>query len=450
VIKRLNGRPGDTLQKTAAYGATIGVAGRAAQAVIEGATADAAPHLRWFIEPFGFAQVNRASSDEPRRRGKDMLKIFQEQGFSTIRGIGGVVNFNTGRHEALHRTFVYAPGEKQLAMRMLNFPESSGHAPPKWIPRDVATFCSFNLEIRDAFEYSSTLVDAIAGEKGVFEDIIQSVKNDPKGPKVDLRSDVIAYLEEHCLLISDYVEPIGPESEQTMVAIKMKDDAKSQEKLRESIRRIMLANPNAEPIKIKCFDGQVRTIYEVIEEEEEIEDIKIEGPGGFAPIGILDDDDEEEEAPEEEGPMLPNSAVAVGFGHLMIANDVDILKKVFTTPIPEGPGLAGQTDFERVRKALIDLGSQTDSSQMFARSDQSGRVNYEMIKAGKMPESKSLLGRVLNRLAGEQKKGVSRKQIIDGSKMPDYSVAKPYLGPAGAYVTTEDDGWLIIGVLLKK
>ena len=43
-----------------------------------------------------------------------------------------------------------------------------------------------------------------------------------------------------------------------------------------------------------------------------------------------------------------------------------------------------------------------------------------------------------------------RTQKLDGSKLPDYDVVRRYLGPAGVTTTTESDGWVITGFVLKK
>jgi len=43
-----------------------------------------------------------------------------------------------------------------------------------------------------------------------------------------------------------------------------------------------------------------------------------------------------------------------------------------------------------------------------------------------------------------------RKQEIDGSKLPDFELVKKYLGPAGSSPSPRDDGWWLVGCLLKK
>jgi hypothetical protein len=65
-----------------------------------------------------------------------------------------------------------------------------------------------------------------------------------------------------------------------------------------------------------------------------------------------------------------------------------------------------------------------------------------------MPESETLLGRLLNQLFGEGKK--VRSQKIDGSQLPEYDAVRRYLGPAGLQATAEKDGWFIKGFTISK
>ena len=66
-----------------------------------------------------------------------------------------------------------------------------------------------------------------------------------------------------------------------------------------------------------------------------------------------------------------------------------------------------------------------------------------------MPESESLLGTLLNRMLGPEEEGVLREQQIEGKKMPEFEKIRKYLGPAGLFVDSEHDGWLVSGCLLR-
>ena len=51
------------------------------------------PHARWFIAPLGYAEATRAATPvEKRRRGKTIIEIMRNQGYSAFQGVGGYVD----------------------------------------------------------------------------------------------------------------------------------------------------------------------------------------------------------------------------------------------------------------------------------------------------------------------------------------------------------------------
>ena len=61
-----------------------------------------------------------------------------------------------------------------------------------------------------------------------------------------------------------------------------------------------------------------------------------------------------------------------------------------------------------------------------------------------------MLARLLNAMMGPKEEGAVRKQEIDGSKLPEFDEVKKYLGPGGLFAQSEEDGWWLVGCLLKK
>src|SRR5438132_6639722 len=135
MVHRLDGKATDSLASVVAFTESLKHCTAASNGVRH--------HVRWFIEPFGYAEASRAAQGGKKKRGTDLLKILQGQGFTAIQGVGGHVFFATDagglvkndRPEILHRTYVYAPpvprsaGDEtkdkySLAMRMLDFPNS--------------------------------------------------------------------------------------------------------------------------------------------------------------------------------------------------------------------------------------------------------------------------------------------------------------------------------------
>ncbi len=401
------------------------------------------PHIRWFIDPFGYADSMRVleEAQQPRRKGQDMLKILKNQGFTAIEGVGGFVNFYVEPYEMLHRTFIYAPGNKsgerfKLAARMLELPNGGKFLPPAWVPRDVASYAAVNLDTKNAFEMSKTLVNEVVGDE-VFEDVIESIRTDENGPMIDVRHDLIGNLGNRITILSDVQLPITPKSERTLFAVETSDP----EALAATIRKQMETDEDAHK---RMINGHV--VWEIVDEQAELPTITIENSPDFDFSNVGADDPYDE---EEETPLLSNSAVTVAHGQLFVASHIDFLAKVLAEEEARGT-LGASNDFHRVDAQLDKLKLSEQSAQMFVRTDDAYRGVYELLKTGRMPEAESLLGKLLNALLGEGKEGVLRPQQIDGSKLPDYDLVRRYLGPAGMTVTTEADGWILTGFTLVK
>ena len=77
-------------------------------------------------------------------------------------------------------------------------------------------------------------------------------------------------------------------------------------------------------------------------------------------------------------------------------------------------------------------------------------LTQDLLKTNRMPQSESLFGKLLNSMLSDSRQEGPRKQLIDGSTLPDYDVARRYLGPAGGTMTTEPTGWFVTGFTLSK
>ena len=213
---------GDCVGSLPAFGAVMG----RCQSQVP-ATAAA---VRWYVDPLPLAKAYQATNPpREKRKGPDYVAILGRQGFDAVKGAGGVVVFDDGGHAMRHHTMVYAPplaGRQpfaadrfDLAARMLQFPDVEAIAPQPWVPRDVAGWTSLQFDLRNAFTTVESLVDDIVGEKGVYDDVIASVKEDPDGPQIDLEKDLVACLGSRVTLITDHATPIGTDSERIVIAV---------------------------------------------------------------------------------------------------------------------------------------------------------------------------------------------------------------------------------------
>ena len=100
--------------------------------------------------------------------------------------------------------------------------------------------------------------------------------------------------------------------------------------------------------------------------------------------------------------------------------------------------------------ALRALGAGDDSFRFFTRIDQVCRVSYELLRVGKMPESQSMLGGVLNQLLGPEDEEMLREQQVDGETMPEFKWVQQYLGLSGAFIRSDEQGWFISGCVVAR
>jgi hypothetical protein len=320
IALRFNGESKDTLAKLRAFGY---IQERGAKA------ADGARHqVRWFIEPFGYAEATRAAQGGKRKRGTDILKILQAQGFTAAQGIGGTIFFATSGTEVLHRTYAYAPPVKRQAndKRVDNTTRDADARFSKQHrrrnarlaslgPSDVATYLTFNWRMKEAFGYAETLVDAIAGEKGVFKDIWESMKVDPNGPQIDIYKGLVNHLGTRATILSDVRLPVTPQSERLMALVEVTDE----QAVANTVKKAFEKDPQA---KKRIFREHI--IWEITQDEglAEAPELMIEGAGFVSSSSTTATEEDttakegdksatkEADQPNDEA-KLPNMAISV-------------------------------------------------------------------------------------------------------------------------------------------
>lgn len=411
----------------------------------EGLPSGAEP-LRWFVDPLAYAKLMEsvvpprdsvaAGGDGPERGSLSVDQLI-ETGFDCIKGAGGHVVFGDGRHEVWHRSFVFAPPVEgrdpsgpdrfDSAGRMLRFPNTPRIEPQAWIPSDASAWTAFEWDVRTAFVTSEPLVDSFFGEPGVFDDMLFSLREDPDSPGIDLEKDLVAKLGTRVSVISDYVLPLGPDSERLVIVIEARDEAA----LASAIEKTMGSDRRRRRVE---ENGLV--IWESIETAGSVPRPQISNvPKRFA-------DDEEERPPRK--PIFEHSAVTVARGSLLIASHIDVLRHVLSTQ----PPLSGVGDCQEVLAESGRMFPDPVSLRSFGRGDESLRLTYESLRMGQLPASSSLFGQLLNALLGDDGGDSVRRQRIDGRPLPAFDMIKQYFGPSGVSARTVDEGWLVEGFSL--
>lgn len=390
------------------------------------------PHVKWFVDPLGYAEVARELDPARRPRKNDLVVVLRRQGFDAIQGVGGVVELNAPQFDVHHRTYVYAPGPFTKAAQMLDFPTSPKLEPLPFVPENVSLNADFRWNVKEAFEHSKSLVDDIAEDK-IFDAVVEQLRDDPSGPKIDLRGEIVAHLGDRVALFSDVVQPITPNSERLAAAIELKDAAA----VKTAIDRSMGRDPTA----VKELVGE-QIVWRLINEEEDgsLDEPEIPAFGGFG------DEEREDKEKENREKLFTTWSITVWNGYLIVSSDFTLLRDIIDG---KKQPLSGTADFQAVTKALDALQGGKEVGRLFNRNSESFRSTWELVRTGKMPESQTLLGKFLNRTLGPKEKGVVRKQEIDGAKMPPFETVQKYFAPSGTRIFSDDSGWFATGGVLN-
>ena len=409
---------------------------------------------RWYIDPLALFQAQQRSRPAPKKASKrkptDYVEMARRNGFDCIKGAGGVVFFGEGNVDLRHNTLIYAPptvaGGKERyekAARILEFPNATTLAPAPWVPGDAASWLGLQWDLPKVFRALEPLVDDMVGEQGVFDDVISSLKDDPDGPQIDVENDLIRHLGGAVMITGDHVLPFGPDCERMLIALEADDP----ETVAATIARSMSTEA-----KTRKIDVGGHVIWETVPDE----------PGKSArSTRVRARDDGDDDRPrgalggDPDDAPFPNAAVAVAHGQILIASHLDILQRVLDG---KSPPFAEEADYNESVEQLKGLLPGDVALRTFARTEQMVQPTYELLRAGKGPENKSLAGRLANALLtardnpgaglGSKKSKEPRTPRVDGTTLPEFDAIRHYFGTAGMTMQTVPEGWMFVGASL--
>jgi hypothetical protein len=398
--------------------------------------------IQWFARPFSMGRILRQAMEIDRGNDVKILDLLERQGFGAILAAGGNVSFNGNKFDVLHHGFVLAPptvdGEDRYAKaaKMLQFLNKDVQPIPGWVHDNAATFSRLNINVEKCFWASETLVDDAVNDK-IFRSMIEGIKEDEDGPQIDIEKEILPNLDDEILFLTDHVQPIDLGCQRLLVAIRVKNA----EALGKAVRRVMEFESDAKLIENK--NGT--EIYQVQRSEDGEEDLDREVFGDF-------EDTEDEKSEDEEKPLLNQWAVAVTTdgpnSYLMFASHVELLADTVNRMAANLKGLDDLEEVKAIESSIKDLGGDQIAFSRLMRTRLSLRARYELLRAGKLKNSDSILSSLYRRIAedsGRDPKNVS----LDASKLPAIEQIEKYLPNGGSFVETTQEGWSMTGFFLK-
>ncbi|MDR1052931.1 MAG: DUF3352 domain-containing protein [Planctomycetaceae bacterium] len=423
-----------------------------------GVQEDSLPLIHWYIDPLNYGESMRVLLRNPeadKRKGrKSVFASLKEQGFDAIRGVGGTVSVKPANREVAYRVFAYTVKPYKLAMKMLNLPNGTNFTPPQWIPADAARCSVMLIDPLMIFDNLETLFDELVaqGEAGVFRDILKGLEDDPRGPQVSIRKEFIVNLGGRAFTMSNYSKPIELNSESIVLGIEIKEPNKDNK----------TGDPTPSETVKKAFDKLFKNDSDMSKTEHKgytiwhrapVPDVKPLQMTGVPTLGDDSGDDDNGITRDETPPIFPEGGITVTSKYLIASTNVDYLKNVIDRLEATEGSIVEHVDFKATDEVLKSLGLDKTPhfAQFFSKSDESIEPTYELIRQGKMPQSKAVLGRLINAiLMPDNEEGEIREQEFNWEKLPEFEKVRHAFGPAALYGESVENGFLFEGFLLKK
>ena len=459
IVDRIADQEGKSLSEVESYQVVM-------KRCIDDIPGETLPAVRWYIEPLDYGEsvreLMRSSIAQNRREKTSIFTILKQQGFDAILGIGGVVSVMTESQEAVYRTFIHTKKPFERAMRMFNFPDSTSFDPPDWMPNDLARCTMVYVDPIAIFDNVGVLVDAVMGDQGVWKDILDGLEKDPNGPKINVREELIINLGNRVLGMSRYEKPITINSESIVVAVELKADR--EQAMSAGVKKLFVSDPEWTVMEHNSF----KIWHRIPGDEGDWTPIDIEGvpdifgtskdtgiPGLVDPPPVMSRANAQSDGSnDEQPPMFPEGGVVVAKGCLFVSSDVEYLKVILdrldTADESAKTTIRNEVEYKEVDKIFAGMGL-TDKPhffQFFARTQETIRPTYEMVRQGRMAQSQALLGKILNMVSPDDEPGM-RRQMLDGSTLPEFAKVQHYFGKVGIYGVSEEKGFFIKGFTVE-
>lgn len=387
--------------------------------------------IEYFVKPLGLGKLLRSISAQKGKKQVDLLKLLEDQGFGSILAAAGSVQLAKEDLDMHHQGFVLREEELPESVQILDFPNQKALVPPAWISAGSASVMGFSWNFSEAFPKLRGIVDAYIGD-AQFDEILEQIKNDPQGPQIDIRKEILPHIGQEFYTVTEIIEPITPDSKRSLICIKLNDP---ENKLYGVLNRYSKSEPGSSIEDV----GDYR-IWKFSNDEEEEEVIEFNNPGNK--------NSKEEE--DEEKPLLNKWGVCIVDGYFVFASNPESLVQV----IENAKNQAIHGDFEKLSsvqsvRAMQEklLSAEGQSFSEIDLADRSAEMQYELFRQGILPQSRSLMAIIAERILKTDK---SKPQEFQGSKLPPYDQVKHFFTPRGFVVRSEKDGWGIDAFILGK
>lgn len=395
------GKPEGSLSRLGAYRDIMDRCAARAQGAV--------PDLCWYCDPVQLVTWMRTREVDDE---EEVGESARRHGFDGIRGVGGFADFDSGGL-VRHRTVIHAPPPFRSSLRMLSFPSGGDSQPADWVPSDVSSYLSLSIDVGNVLEHCAAAYDDMiaSGAQGTFDGLLKDLRA-ADGPGVDVKSDLVAHLQDRMELIGRPTVPVSETSEGSVAVFRTRDEPK----VAAAVERLMQDDPGATRIRLR---GHEQALWKIGEDAE---------------------------AELAEGPLkLISSGIMVTRGCLLFANNYESIRSLLTSPAAGTP-LSGSPAFRRLNEELAGYRADDVIVRTFSHTDRDLMTSYELLRLGKAEDAEAKYVRWIEGLLAAACGGDSGDVAFE--KLPKFERVRHSLGTSGMVGSSHENGWLLEGVLV--
>ena len=377
-------------------------------------------------ESFSFVQIDRYAEavqllndkySAGNLTSKSPTDKMKKSGLIGFRAAGGSLQLKPAAgFNRFVKGYIYAPKPWTGSMNMYQLVNVPCPEPPAWISSKISTYTVIQGTPELVYDNIAPFFDAYfgEGEQGVWADVVEGLEQDPMGPQINLKNDLVRYFDGQIIIISQALEPLGVDSECTAYALRVKDV----NAIRSALKRLFNGDKEILPDKLGQYN-----IWQCVPKPKKTGSLNL--PSSSA----------KKEKPE--GPMA-HAAIAVENGYLIIASKKEYLAQLLN---PTAQPLKDSAGFKRTMAVAKQRCGDSACMWAYSPTENNYRLNYELFKAGKSVESKTMLSRIIKAISGTDSPKTKKTQTVDGSSLPPFDQIKTYFGTSGGFSKMEADGF---------
>jgi hypothetical protein len=361
---------------------------------------DPPPQLVLSVDPIGLVRNAGRGSGGTQL----LLGLLPSLGLDGLMAIGGTSTIATDEFDQLFQMHVMLENPRSGVMLLPAF-QAGETAPQQFVPANVASYITWNLNLRTTYDRVVALVDQFRYQ-GSVDKFVKENMSDKIG--IDVPTQVVDNLKGRYTWITGFDRPSRVQGDQHLFAFELADENAAN----ESLKTVMQKFPE-------------------LFEERSFGNVKYHAMKNPRPDDVA----------EEERPFHP--CVGIMEGYVFISTSCQRFEDCVAARDGTVARLADSSDFARA-SALIGRETVGITPVLFSvsRSEESLRHWYEV-----------LLSENTRTAIDENKEGnpvlEALAEVMDEHKLPPFEVLARYLGPSGGILYDTDSGYHAISFELR-